>query len=123
MQILVCEDRDSIRQMIETLVESAGHDVIGTNSSAKAVELALNQKFDVVLLDLLLPGMGGFEVCRRLRAEEAMREMPIFIISAMDDPDSRQRAADAGATRFYGMPLKPIELIEDINKIAQKLKA
>jgi CheY-like chemotaxis protein len=119
MRVLVCEDQDAIRRMIETLVGSSGHEVVGVATGAKAVELASAERFDILLLDLMLPGvLDGFEVCARLRAQEATKELPIFIISAMDDPESRERARQAGATAFFGKPFRPLELLKDIQKVA-----
>jgi len=119
MRVLVCEDQDAIRQMITTLVGSSGHEVVGVSTGAKAVELASTEPFDILLLDLMLPGqLDGFEVCERLRAQDSMKNLPIFIISAMDDPDSRARAKNAGATDFFGKPFRPLELLKVIQGIA-----
>ncbi len=121
MRILVCEDQDAIRHMIETLVSASGHSVVGVALGAKAVELALSEPFDILLLDLMLPGsLDGFEVCKRVRAEPSIQDLPIFIISAMDDPESRARAMSLGATAFYGKPFRPLELLGEINKFARR---
>ncbi len=120
MRILVCEDQDAIRHMIQTLVQASGHEVVGVASGAQAVELALHEPFDVLLLDLMLPGaMDGFAVTEKLRVSEKTRELPIFVISALDDPESRKRAQDAGATRFYAKPFRPLELLMDLNRIGR----
>lgn len=120
MRILVCEDQDAIRHMIETLVSASGHSVTGVALGAKAVELALSETYDVLLLDLMLHGaLDGFEVCQRVRAAPSTRDLPIFIISAMDDPESKKRAMDAGATAFYGKPFRPLELLGEINRLAR----
>jgi two-component system cell cycle response regulator len=105
--------------MIETLVQASGHQVVGVALGTKAVELAITDNFDVLLLDLMLPGMDGFDVCERLRANEKTKSMPIFVISAMDDPASRERAASIGATAFYGKPFNSIQLLEDIAKLGR----
>lgn len=113
MRVLVCEDQDAIRQMITTLVGSSGHEVVGVSTGSKAVELASTEPFDILLLDLMLPGqLDGFQVCERLRAQDATKDLPIFIISAMDDPESRKRAISAGATDFFGKPFRPLELLK-----------
>ncbi len=118
MRILVCEDQDSIRHMIETLVSASGHEVTAVDLGAKAVECALAETFDVVLLDLMLPGpLDGFAVCERLRADPSTRDLPIFIISAMDDPESRERAARLGASAFYSKPFSPLSLLKDIDAV------
>ena len=119
MRILVCEDQDAIRSMIETLVSASGHAVTGVATGTKAVELALTEPFDVLLLDLMLPGsLDGFEVCERLRAEASTKELPIVVISAMDDPESRQRAEKAGATAFYAKPFSPVALLKEIDGVS-----
>jgi len=123
MRVLVCEDQDAIRKLIETLVGSSGHEVVGVATGAKAVELATTERFDILLLDLMLPGaLDGFEVCARLRAEEATKNLPIFVISAMDDAESRERVKQAGATAFFSKPFRPLELLKDIQRVAAERK-
>jgi CheY-like chemotaxis protein len=119
MRILVCEDQDAIRHMIQTLVQASGHEVVAVALGAQAVEVALCERFDVVLLDLMLPGtLDGFGVIEHLRAAEATRTVPILVISAMDDPESRERAHRLGATAFHGKPFRPLELLQEIEKYA-----
>lgn len=118
MKILVCEDQDSIRKMIEALVQARGYHVVAVASGAKALETALTNPPDLVLLDLMLPGpYDGFEVCRRLRAEESTRSVPVVIISALEDEESRARARDAGATAYYTKPFSPIALLKEIERL------
>ena len=120
MRILLCEDQDAIRHMIETLVSASGHEVVGVALGAKAVELALTERFDVLLLDLMLPGaLDGFAVCERIRAEKTAEDLAIFVISALDDPESRRRVLVAGATAFYAKPFRPLELLENINALGR----
>ncbi|WP_437929994.1 response regulator [Sorangium sp. So ce291] len=113
MRILLCEDQDAIRRMIEALVGASGHEVVGVGTGPEAVERALTEPFDVLLLDLMLPGsMDGFEVCTRLRADPGTASLPIVVISALDDPDARARAERLGATAYYAKPFRPLELLE-----------
>jgi CheY-like chemotaxis protein len=115
MRILVIEDSDSIRHMIEALVATRGHQVVAVPSGVKGLEAALAQPPDVVLLDLHLPGsFDGFEVCERLRQTEATRAVPIIIISAMSDDESRRRAIEKGATAFYTKPFSPTALLKEL---------
>ncbi|WP_437969953.1 response regulator [Sorangium sp. So ce260] len=118
MRILLCEDQDAIRRMIEALVGASGHEVIGVGTGPEAVERALTEPFDVILLDLMLPGsMDGFEVCARLRADPATASLPIIVISALDDREARARAVELGATAYYAKPFRPLELLEYIGGI------
>jgi CheY-like chemotaxis protein len=118
MRILVVEDQDSIRRMIEALVSARGYKVTAVNSGTKAIDVASTDPPDMVLLDLMIPGYDGFEVCRRLRSDPATKRVPILVISAMDDPDARTRATAAGATAYYTKPFSPIALLKEIDRLA-----
>jgi CheY-like chemotaxis protein len=118
MRILVVEDQDSIRRMIEALVQARGYQVTAVSSGVKAIDVALTDAPDIVLLDLNLPGQyDGFDVCQRLRADPATRSVPVVIISAMDDDESRARATAAGATAYYTKPFSPIALLKEIDRL------
>lgn len=118
MRILVVEDQDSIRRMIEALVQARGYQVTAVSSGAKAIDVALTDAPDMVLLDLNLPGQyDGFDVCQRLRNDATTRSVPVVIISAMDDDESRARATAAGATAYYTKPFSPIALLKEIDRL------
>jgi CheY-like chemotaxis protein len=118
MRILVVEDQDSIRRMIEALVQARGYQVTAVSSGAKAIDVAMTDPPDIVLLDLNLPGQyDGFDVCQRLRNDPATRLVPVVIISAMDDDESRARATAAGATAYYTKPFSPIALLKEIDRL------
>jgi CheY-like chemotaxis protein len=118
MRILIVEDQDSIRRMIEALVQARGYQVTAVSSGAKAIDVALTDPPDIVLLDLNLPGQyDGFDVCTKLRADPQTRTVPVVVISAMDDDESRARATAAGATAYYTKPFSPIALLKEIDRL------
>jgi CheY-like chemotaxis protein len=118
MRILIVEDQDSIRRMIEALVQGRGYEVVAVASGAKAIDVATTEPPDLVLLDLMMPGQyDGFEVCRKLRADPVTSKIPIVIITAMDDDASRRRATEAGATAYYTKPFSPIALLKEIDRL------
>ena len=120
MQILVVEDQDSIRRMIEALVSARGHNVVAVGSGAKAVEMAIASTPDVVLLDLHLPGQyDGFDVCKKLRATPSTQGVPVVIISAKDDAPTRAEAEKIGATAYFGKPFSPTALLKEIERLAR----
>src|ERR1700733_4833705 len=105
MRILVIEDSDSIRHMIEALVSARGHEVEAVSTGAKGIDAAMARPPEGILLDLHLPGaFDGFAVCRALREVDETRQVPIIIISAMTDDESKERALEAGASAFYTKP-------------------
>ena len=122
MRILVVEDQDSIRRMIEALVQARGYEVTAVPNGTKAIDAAMTQSVDLVLLDLMLPGQyDGFDVCKRLKADPKTRNVPVVIISALDDPDSRRKAAEAGASAYYTKPFSPSALLKEIERLKTQI--
>jgi DNA-binding response OmpR family regulator len=117
MRILIVDDSDSIRGMIQTLMTARGHEVEAVSTGAKAIDAALAQRPDAILLDVHLPGaFDGIEVCRTLRDAESTRSVPIIIISAMADDASKTRALEAGASAYYTKPFSPTALLKELEQ-------
>jgi DNA-binding response OmpR family regulator len=124
MRILVIEDSDSIRHMIETLVSARGHLVEAVPTGAKGIDSALDRPPDAILLDLHLPGpFDGFDVCKKLREAEATRAVPIIVISALTDDASKQRATEAGASAYYTKPFSPTALLKELESLPNRESA
>ncbi len=108
--VLIVDDDPIARRLMEALLAEEGYDLAfaanGTDTLTKAAELAP----DLILLDVMMPGMDGFEVCRRLRADPLMAEVPIIMVTALADRISRLRGIEAGADDFVSKPLDPAEL-------------
>jgi len=118
MRILVLEDEDSIRRMISALVQARGFEVVGVASGVKALDEASQNTPDVAILDLMVPGaFDGFEVCRRLRLDPRTAKIPIIIISALDDPASREKAMAAGASTYFVKPFSAIALLKELEAV------
>jgi DNA-binding response OmpR family regulator len=116
MRILIIEDSDSIRRMLEALVSARADQVEAVGTGVDGLDRAFRMSPDVVLLDLNLPGIyNGFEVIARLRADPTTRSVPIVVVSARTDEESRRRALDAGASAFYTKPFSPIALLKEID--------
>jgi DNA-binding response OmpR family regulator len=121
MNVLVVEDQDAIRRMIEALMTARGHAVASAPTGPKALEMALQRCPDIVLLDINLPGgLDGIEVCRRLREAPETSTAMIVMISAMDDPETRSRAFEAGAVAYYTKPFSPTALLKEIDALTRK---
>jgi DNA-binding response OmpR family regulator len=124
MRILVIEDSDSVRQMIETLVSARGHEVEAVPTGAKGIDSAVARPPDAILLDLHLAGtFDGFDVCTKLREQEATRTTPIIVISALTDDASKARALGAGATAYYTKPFSPTALLKELETIPARESA
>ena len=122
MRILIAEDQDSIRTMIEALVRARGHEVVAVNSGARALDIALTQPLDLILLDHMMPGQyDGIAVCERLRLEQTTRHIPVVMISALADEQSRERALSAGASAYYTKPFSPMALLKEVSRFADRV--
>lgn len=108
--ILIVDDQAAGRDTLEALLIAEGYDLHSAGSGLEALEKAAALSPDLVLLDVMMPGMDGFEVCRRLRAERRCAEVPIILVTALDDRDSRVRGIEAGADDFVSKPFDRFEL-------------
>jgi adenylate cyclase len=108
--ILVVDDNTSNRDVLARRLTREGHKVITAANGAAALALVAREDFDIILLDLIMPGMSGFEVLRRLKATERTSHIPVIVISALDELDSVVRCIEAGAEDYLTKPFNPILL-------------
>lgn len=108
--VLIVDDEPVGRETLEALLLAEGYLLafVANGSEALAQAAALNP--DVILLDVMMPGMDGFEVCRRLRASPAVAEVPVIVVTALDDRDARLRGIEAGPDDFVTKPYDRAEL-------------
>lgn len=94
---------------IQALYEvfAADHQVLATTDGVRALSIAQQQQPDLVLLDVVMPGMDGYEVCRRLKADPATSDIPVIFLTASSDTESEERGLDAGAVDFIAKPFHP----------------
>lgn len=114
-RILVVDDHQSNRDLLSRRLTREGHDVVTAETGARALELAEATPFDLVLLDLLMPGMSGYEVLCRLKANPRHFEVPVIMISALDEISSVVRCIEAGAEDYMPKPFDPVLLRARIN--------
>jgi adenylate cyclase len=108
--ILVVDDNTSNRDVLARRLTREGHKIVTAANGAAALDLVARQDFDIILLDLIMPGMGGFEVLRHLKAAEQTSHIPVIVISALDELDSVVRCIEAGAEDYLTKPFNPILL-------------
>lgn len=110
--ILVVDDTDFNRTLIGALLNEAGfHDVAYAKDGFDALEQIAARTPDLVILDIMMPGMDGFEVCRRLRADHAYADLPVLVQTALSSSDDRNKAFAAGTTDLISKPLDRTELL------------
>jgi two-component system chemotaxis response regulator CheY len=114
-QVLVVDDSKVMRDMVEACLKpNASLRVTQASSGLEAVEQLSLKHFDIVVLDLNMPDIGGIEVVEFVRAQDQLRGLPIIIVTTRGDDASRARAIDAGATRYMTKPFTPQAILEEV---------
>jgi putative two-component system response regulator len=108
--VLVVDDNEQVREVMRALVESLGYRVRVAVDGADALEKVRADATDLVLMDATMPRMDGIEAIRRLKQDEETRIIPIIMVTAMNDLDTKIRALEAGADDFLGKPTERVEL-------------
>jgi len=109
-RILVIDDEEKNIKLVKGMLIRENYNINGCLSGEEALESLQNDKPDLILLDILMPGIDGFEVCRMLKQDVSTRIIPIVMVTALDDQEDRKKALDAGAEDFLNKPLDQFEL-------------
>ena len=112
--ILVVDDQPANIQMVGSVLGPLGHEIIPARDGATALKRIALQPPDLILLDVLMPEMDGYEVCRRLQANPAWRDLPVIFLSAADDKDLIVRALNSGGVDYITKPFNRNELISRV---------
>ena len=117
-RILVIDDNADLLQMIRLLLEErGGHEVVLSAEGQDGLEKAAAQPPDLAIIDVMMPGMTGYDVCKRLRASPSTAEIPIIILTARGQDVDRQAALDAGADVYVAKPVTMANLLEQVSQL------
>ncbi len=117
--ILIVDDDPFSRETLESILTGRGYTLHMTENGPQALAKADALRPDLILLDVMMPGMDGFEVCRRLRSTPGLAEVPILLLTALDDPASRLKGIDSGADDFLTKPIDRQELRARVRTITR----
>jgi len=115
--ILVIDDDESFIKTVRPILISKGYSVLSAGSGEDGLQVAVKQQPDLIFLDVILPGIKGREVCKKLKEDERTEKIPIIFVTAKDSPDDVQAEFDAGAEKHLTKPVDAKELIEVIEEI------
>ena len=116
-KILIVEDEEHLLELESLLLSTKGYEVKGVLDGPSALELVASMKPDLILLDIMLPVMDGFEVCRQIKANEATRHIPVVMLSAKKSKEDLVKAEQVGADRYITKPFKSAMVIETIQRL------
>jgi PAS domain S-box-containing protein len=115
--ILIVDDTAIGRDTLESLLYGDSYELIFAENGKEAIRKAIDNNPDLILLDIMMPEMDGFEVCQRLRAEPSTAEVPIIIVTTLDDQQSRLKGIESGADDFVSKPFSRTELRARVSSI------
>lgn len=119
-KILIAEDERDIRDLITFTLRFAGHEVFATANGEEAVEAAPRVNPDLILMDVRMPRMTGYEACRVLKASPDLKDIPVVFLSAKGQESERQQGLDAGAEDYLLKPFAPDQLTARVKSILAK---
>lgn len=118
--VLVVDDEPMARTLLRLMLVRAGFDVVEAEDGFDALDKLKQDAPDVMILDVMMPGMDGFSVCETVRAAPTTSELPIIMLSAKTDLDSVNRGLRLGANKYLTKPISPEELTRQVRDVLQE---
>jgi len=114
-RILVVDDDPNAVEILSRMLGREGYTCVSASSGAAGLEALRNDLVDVILLDVMMPGMDGLEVCERLRGDDKLRRIPVILLTAKDDMETRSRGMALGVSEYLTKPVNRRELFTRID--------
>jgi len=116
-KVLLVDDNSANVDLLEAYLEPAGYEILKAYDGQEGLDLAYEKNPDLILLDVMMPGLDGYEVCKRLKEDEKTRFMPIVMITALSDLDDKIKGLDVGADDFLSKPIVRPELMARVRSL------
>jgi len=116
-KILVADDEDALRLLARETLDSENIEILEALDGAEALEIACRDHPVIILLDVAMPGLTGFEVCEKLKSDPATANIVIVMLTAHGQSTDRERAASVGADHFMTKPFSPVQLLRLVGQI------
>jgi adenylate cyclase len=113
--VLVVDDDPVTRQMLSGTLEERGHRVRTADDGRRGLDLVRSEQFDVVLLDVLMPHLNGYDVLEHMKGDEELRHIPVVMVTSVDEVESAVRCIELGADDYLSKPIDPVLLIARVN--------
>lgn len=112
--ILIVDDNNSNLQVLGALLSQKGYEIATATDAEKALEFLENDYPDLILLDVMMPGTNGYELCQKIKTKEKLHEIPVLFLTALTDPDDIVKGFDSGAVDYISKPFNNAELLARI---------
>ncbi|MCA9915899.1 MAG: response regulator [Anaerolineae bacterium] len=120
-QILIAEDERDIRELIAFTLGAVGHNIIQASNGEDALRLAKENRPDLVMTDVRMPRLTGYELCRAIKNDDALKHIPVIILSAKGQDEEIGQGREVGADDYILKPFGPVELAQRIGEILKEL--
>lgn len=114
-RVLIVDDDPLIRGVVRAVLEDGAYDLQEAGTGEEALRMARRDPPNLVLLDVMMPGMNGFEVAQRFKSDPELKSAVIVMLTAKDAPEDRTRGMDSGADAYFTKPFSPLELLTTVN--------
>ena len=119
-KVLIAEDEPDIRELITFTLRFSGYEVVAASNGEEAVQLTKQEKPDLILLDVRMPKMTGYEACQLIKADPSSADTPVMFLSAKGQENEIRTGLQAGATEYLLKPFAPDQLISRIQEVLAK---
>ena len=121
--VLLVDDNDQNLELLEAYLEDLACEVRTAHDGIEALEAVAKSPPDMILLDVMMPRMSGFQACKRLKSDPATRDIPIVIVTALSEVSDVEHAVDVGADDFLSKPVNRIELVTRVRSLLKLSEA
>lgn len=118
-RILVVDDDENILNLEKTILEQKGFDVTGATGGSEALDLLAEQAFDLVLLDVMMPEVDGFTVCRKIKEDPRLKEIPVIFLTAKGGGEALAEGFESGAIMYINKPFTANKLLTIVNTMLE----
>src|SRR5665213_4585927 len=119
-KILLVDDDPAQHMIIVPILSKSGHSTVSAKNGEQALQLALNERPDLIILDVIMPGIKGRDLCKKIKAYDVLKDIPIIFLTAKDSEDDVKAELEAGATAHLTKPVNPVDILKTINGLIGK---
>jgi DNA-binding response OmpR family regulator len=118
-RILVVDDDENILNLERTILEGKGFEVVVASSGARALEILAKEAFDLILLDVMMPEIDGFTVCRKIKEDSRLKEVPVIFLTAKGGGEALAEGFESGAVMYINKPFTANKLLTIVNTMLE----
>ncbi|MBI4180779.1 MAG: response regulator [Chloroflexi bacterium] len=116
-KILLVDDEAPLRMLMAATLDGSGYQLFEATNGEEGLEVALREKPDLILLDVAMPKMNGFEVCRRIKSDPTTKDTVVIMLTAMSQQSDYNQGKETGADAYFTKPFSPIALLNKIKEV------